>query len=101
MKVGEREIHIIARFRARAGNEAAVEGSIREVQVPTRKEAGCLGHHYYRSTRDPRLFFIHSHFRDEAAFDLHAELPHTVKFIEEVEKLIDHPLDVNRTEQVS
>jgi len=95
------ELHIIARFRARAGNEDAVEAAIRDVQIPTRKEPGCLAHHFYRSIRDPQLFFIHSQFKDEAAFDLHAELPHTVKFIETVERLIDHPLDVNRTEQVS
>ena len=30
-------------------------------------------------------------------YDLHAKLPHTVSFIEKVEGLIDHPLDVNRT----
>ena len=95
-----REIHIIARFHALGGNEGAVEQAIREVQVPTRQEPGCLDHHFYRSIRDPRLFFIHSHFKDEAAFSLHAELPHTVGFIETVEKLFDHPLDVDRTEQI-
>ena len=94
------EIHIIARFHALGGNEGAVEQAIREVQVPTRKEPGCLGHQFYRSIRDTRLFFIHSHFMDEAAFTLHAGLQHTVRFIETVEKLIDHPLDVNRTEQI-
>jgi len=95
------EIHIIARFRARAGNEGALEAAIREVQGPTRNEPGCLGHHFYRSVRDGQLFFIHSHFKDEAAFELHAELQHTVKFIDTVERLIDHPLDVIRTKLVS
>ncbi len=96
-----KEIHIIARFHARDGNERALEEAIRDGQGPTRKEPGCLGHHFYRSIRDPRLYFIHSYFKDEAAFELHAELPHTVQFIDKVEKLIDHPLDVNRTEKIS
>jgi quinol monooxygenase YgiN len=31
----------------------------------------------FRSIRDPRLFYIHSRWVDEAAFDTHAGLPHT------------------------
>ena len=34
---------------------------------------------------------------DEAAFEHHATLPHTVRFIERVQMLIDHPLDVTRS----
>ena len=46
------------------------------------------------------LFYIHSRWTDEAAFDLHAQLPHTVRFIERVGPLIDHPLDVTRAELI-
>jgi len=28
-------------------------------------------------------------------------LPHTVRFVERVQPLIDHPLDVTRTERIS
>jgi quinol monooxygenase YgiN len=40
--------------------------------------------------------YIHSRWVDEAAFELHATLPHTLRFLERAEKLIDHPLDVTR-----
>ncbi len=36
----------------------------------------------------------------KAAFELHATLPHTVKFIEKVATLIDHPLEVTRAEKM-
>ena len=94
------ELFIFGRFHARAGEEAAVEQAIREVVGPTRAEPGCLGIHGFRSTREPRLFYIHSRWVDEAAFDRHAELPHTVRFIERVQALIDHPLDVTRARTV-
>jgi quinol monooxygenase YgiN len=51
----------------------------------------------FRSTRDPRLFYIHSRWASEAAFEHHAELPHTVRFLERVQPLIDHPLEVTRS----
>jgi quinol monooxygenase YgiN len=91
------ELFIFARFHAREGQEAALADALREVSGPTQAEEGCLFQNAYRSVRDSRLFFIHSRWRDEAAFDLHAGLPHTVRFIEKVERLIDHQLDVSRT----
>ncbi|MDQ2936136.1 MAG: antibiotic biosynthesis monooxygenase [Acidobacteriota bacterium] len=90
------ELFIFARFHARPGNESAVENALRNVVAPSREEAGCLSIYAFRSTQDSRLFYIHSSWVDEAAFEIHAGLPHTVRFIEEVQTLIDHPLDVTR-----
>jgi quinol monooxygenase YgiN len=90
------ELFIFGRFRARLGAERELEEVIRAVIEPSRKEPGCLDLHWFRSTRDAQLFFVHSRWVDEASFDLHASLPHTVRFIERAERLIDHPLEVNR-----
>ena len=93
------ELFIFARFHARPGQEEAVAAAIREVLPHSGAEPGCLSIGGFRSTRDPRLFFIHSRWVNEAAFEIHAELPHTVRFLETVQPLIDHQLDVTRTEQ--
>ena len=93
------ELFIFARFHARQGNEAAVAEAIFANMAPSRAEPGCLNIHCFRCVRDPRLFYIHSCWKDEAAFELHATLPHTVRFIDRVEPLIDHPLDITRAEQ--
>jgi len=95
------ELFIFARFHARPGSEGAVADAILENLAPSRAEPGCLNIHAYRSTRDPQLFYIHSRWKDEAAFETHAGLPHTVRFLERVQPLIDHPLDVTRTRQIS
>lgn len=94
------ELFIFGRFQARPGDERAVEEALRDVIGPSREEAGCLSIQAFRSTRDRRLFYIHSRWVDEAAFDHHATLPHTVRFIERVQALIDHPLDVTRARPV-
>jgi len=94
------EVVIFARFHARADAEKDVAEALRTVVPPTRTEAGCLAISAHRSIRDPRLFFIHSRWRDEAAFESHAAMPHTIRFIERVQTLIDHELDVNRTHKL-
>jgi quinol monooxygenase YgiN len=91
------ELFIFARFHSREGQEEAVAAALREVVPQTRAEPGCIAISACRSTRDARLFWIHSRWIDEAAFEAHAEMPHTVRFIATVEKLIDHPLDITRT----
>ncbi len=67
---------------------------------PVRREAGCLSIHAFRSIREDRLFYVHSIWRDDAAFELHAQLPHTVAFIDEVTPLIDHPVQAIRTQRL-
>ena len=94
------ELVIFARFHARPGNEGAVAEALRDNLAPSREEPGCLSIQAFRSTRDPQLFYIHSRWKDEAAFERHAGLPHTVRFLERVVPLIDHPLDVTRAERI-
>ena len=94
------ELFIFARFHARDGAQDAVAAALRTVMPPTRAEPGCLAAQAFGSTRDPRLFYVHSRWVDEAAFETHAGLPHTVRFIEAVQALIDHPLEVTRTRVV-
>jgi quinol monooxygenase YgiN len=95
------ELVIFARFHAAQGNEAAVETEMREAVSRVLPEPGCTAIAAYRSVRDPRLFWLHSRWTDERAFDVHAELPQTERFLERIGRLIDHALDITRTRQIS
>lgn len=85
------EQYTFARLHVREGEESAVEEALREVTGPSWEQAGCLSFHTFRSMREGRLFYIHSHWVDEAAFQARAELPHTVRFLERVDALLDQP----------
>jgi quinol monooxygenase YgiN len=91
------ELFVFIRCHAREGEEDAVAAALSDVLGPSRAESGCCAIEAFRSTRDPRLFYIHSRWVDEAAFDLHGGLPHTVRFLDRVRPLLDHPLEVVRT----
>ncbi len=94
------ELTIFARFHAQAGHEHAVSEALRAQVRGVRDEPGCLGIHAFRSTRDPRLFYINSRWTDEAAFEVHAELPRTARFVEIMQALIDHPFEATRAQQI-
>jgi quinol monooxygenase YgiN len=94
------ELFLFARFHARDGCETALREAIRAVEGPTKLEDGCLSYQAFRSMRHQGEFYVHSRWRDLAAFELHASLPHTVKFLALAEQLIDHPLSVSLTERL-
>ena len=94
------EIFLFARLHALPGKRDEVRQAMFEVRGPTREEPGCLSYGAFGSVRDPDEFYIHSRWRSLAAFELHAELPHTVRFLETVEPLLDHPFKVTVAEQL-
>ena len=95
------EQYVFVRLLARGGEERAVEEALREVLGPSRQEPGCLSFQLFRSTREPRLFFIHSRWVDAVAFQKHAELAHTKRFLERVDVLLEQPREVARTELIA
>lgn len=94
------EIFVFARLHARTGKQEDVRRAMFDVQGPTRQEPGCLAYGAFRSVRDRDEFYIHSRWKDMAAFERHAELPHTVRFVETVEPLLDHSFKATLSEQI-
>jgi quinol monooxygenase YgiN len=92
------ELFLFARFHARPGCESALRQAIQAVEGPTRLEHGCLSYRAFKSVRVQGEFYVHSRWQDLAAFELHASLPHTLRFLATVEPLIDHSLSVSLTE---
>jgi len=91
---------VFARLHARPGKRSEVQQAMFEIQGPTRVEPGCLAYGGFRSVRDPDEFYIHSRWHDLGAFERHAGLPHTVRFLANVEPLLDHPFTASLAEQL-
>jgi len=94
------EIFVFARLHALPGKRDEVHRAMFDVQGPTRAEPGCLAYGGFQSVRDPDEFYIHTRWTDMTAFEHHAELPHTVRFVEAVESLLDHPFKVSLAERL-
>ena len=84
--------HFIVRFEALPGKEATFRDELLRVNEPSRAETGCLSIDVFESLREPSVFAVHSEWVDEASFELHATLPHTVRFLAAAETLLTHPV---------
>lgn len=93
-------IHVFVRFEPLRGKEVDFREELLRVVEATRAEIGCLGIHVFESLREPFVFAIHSEWVDEAAFELHAQLPHTIRFLGAAKELLTHPVQGLRSRQI-
>jgi len=90
----------MVRFEPHPGKEEAFREAMLGNLEPTRAEPGCLQIRMFESIREPRTFAIFSEWVDEAAFELHARLPHTLRFLKAAETLLPHPVLGLRTQEI-
>ena len=93
-------LHTFVRFEPIAGKEQQLREELKSLLEPTRAEPGCIRIHLYEALRDPLVFYIHSEWVDEAAFDAHPELPHMTRFLSLVKELVTHPVKGLRTREI-
>jgi quinol monooxygenase YgiN len=93
-------VHFVVRFEPLPGKAMEFRKELLRVVEPTRAETGCLAIHAFESLREPFVFAIHSEWVDEAAFEEHAQLPHTVRFLGAAERLLPHPVQGLRSREI-
>jgi quinol monooxygenase YgiN len=93
-------VHFLVRFEPQQGKEVAFREELLRVVEPSLAEIGCLAMHVFESLREPFSFAIHSEWVDEAAFELHAQLPHTVRFLGAAKELLTHPVQGLRSREI-
>lgn len=92
--------HFIVSFDPQPTKAAAFREELLRVVEPSRQERGCVRMDVFESVRQPYVFSIHSEWIDEAAFELHATLPHTTRFISVAERLLGHRVEGLRLLQI-
>ncbi len=69
-------ITLLVVLRAKEGQEAALEGQLRALLAPTRREPGCLGYTLYRSADQPGVFLLHEVWASREHHTRHTHTPH-------------------------
>jgi len=82
----------MVRFEPLRGKVEAFRKELLRVCEHSREEPGCLGLDVFESLHDPRTFAIHSEWVDEPAYERHAKLPHTRRFVRAAASLLAHPI---------
>ena len=90
------QLTIIARFRAKAGQESRLRQEMQRLLAPTRAEAGCISYDLHQSQSDPALFVFYENWASQAALDAHFQTPHLQAMMKLVPDLVDGRLDITK-----
>jgi quinol monooxygenase YgiN len=89
-------LHILARFVARPGQEAALKAALTSLIAPSRREIGCYQYDLLEDSSDARQFCFVERWDDPRAFDRHLDAPKIKATLEQIEGLVESPPDIRR-----
>lgn len=92
--------HFIVRFIPIEGCTAEFRKLMIDTAKMTRMEVGCLHLELFESVHEPTEFSLRSVWTSEEAFERHANLPHTERFVEASKTLLTHPIKGMRLWQI-
>jgi quinol monooxygenase YgiN len=83
---------VVAVFRARHGEEAALGAALEAMVEPTRKEVGCLNYDLHQGPEDPGLFFFHETWESAAHHRAHLDTLHVRNLLAISPQLLLEPI---------
>ena len=87
---------VVARLRAKAGQEVRLRQELQRVVVPTRAEAGCLRYDLHESTTERGWFLLYETWKSEADLQTHLQTPYLKAFFQLVPDLADGPSEITK-----
>jgi quinol monooxygenase YgiN len=80
VKLPKHAVTLTVIVRAKEGQELLLEGELRALVAPTRREAGCLQYDLHRSTELPGQFFLHEVWETREHHTAHTRTPHFLRW---------------------
>lgn len=99
--MGDKELVVVAKFRAKAGKEALVENELAALLTPTRSEAGCLQYDCHFSPGDPGLFIFYEIWSNRAALDEHLQKPYIQSLLAKADGLFAEAPEIHFLEKLA
>ncbi len=87
-------IVVVAKIKAKAGEEGKVEKALRDVLPKVREEEGTLEYLLNRSQSDPSTLMVLEKYKDMDAFMAHGSSPYLAEMFAEILPVLDGDLSV-------
>jgi quinol monooxygenase YgiN len=87
---------VVARLRAKAGQEAKLRGELQRLVAPTRAEAGCITYDLHESMSEAGCFLFHEVWKKPADLDAHFQTPHMLAIAKVLPELLAEPMDLTK-----
>lgn len=93
-------VTVVARIKAKPGQESLVRQELLSLLAPRRKDAGCVNYDLHQGLDDPTLFLFHENWASKAHLDAHLQKPGLQAALARVGQLAAEPPQVTLWENI-
>ncbi|MBM3132196.1 MAG: antibiotic biosynthesis monooxygenase [Chloroflexi bacterium] len=93
-------IAVVAKIKAKKGEEKKVEKALRDVIPKVREEEGTVAYTLNRAQNDKTLFMVYEKYTDMDAFMHHSSTPYLAAMFTEIVPLLDGALQVEMYDEI-
>ncbi|MBM3298695.1 MAG: antibiotic biosynthesis monooxygenase [Deltaproteobacteria bacterium] len=97
----DKKLTVVARIKARPGNEGQVKEALMALVAPTRTEAGCINYDLHQSVDDKSLFLFYENWTSKKDLDDHLAMPYLRDFLGKADELLAEPVEITFWEMIS
>jgi len=87
---------VVARLRARPGQETELRHQLQRLVTPTRAEAGCVTYELNESKNEPGYFLFYEVWKSDADLDEHFQTSHMKAIGKVLPDLLAEPMDLSK-----
>jgi len=87
-------VMVVARVKAKPGQEAKVKQECLALVAPSRAEKGCVNYNLYRATDDPTLFIFYENWESREDIERHLQMPYCSRFDDETDGRLAEPEEI-------
>ena len=80
---------VIAKLKAKSGEEANMEAALRGMVEKVAQEPGTLAYTLHRAQKDPSVFMFYEKYEDGAALKAHSSTPYFKELFGALQSLLD------------
>jgi quinol monooxygenase YgiN len=87
---------LIARMRAKPGQQARLRAELLRLVSPTRAELGCIAYDLHVSQEDPALFLFYETWKSQADLDAHFKTPHLQALAKILPEMLEGEMELTK-----
>jgi len=92
---------VVAKLKAKKGDEAKMEESLRDMVLKVQQEEGTLAYTLHRSQKDPTQFLFYEKYRDGQALKDHSATPYFKELFATIGPLLDGAPQIEMYDEIA
>jgi len=92
---------VVAKLKAKAGEEAKMEEALRDMVGKVAQEQGTLTYTLHRAQKDPSVFLFYEKYADGAALKAHSSTPYFKELFDALQSMLEGAPEIEMYDELA